>query len=119
MTKLFYTDPLKAAFMAREYAVKFKDGDSFQSAIEVANNASLHPNIGFYIHPDSLSIFEPKEYDIVTAEFEDKVAIGEMANYGQIFHIYGILMSSEYDSASIIQRDGKVFFMPERENEDD
>lgn len=65
MTRLFYKDPLKAAFIAKKFGVQFDSGDSLKSAIEVADLETT--SIPFYIHPDSHETFEKMDKETKTA----------------------------------------------------
>ena len=89
MTK-FYTDPLQAAYMAREFGVKFqprviektmvmKDCHGIHNAgkvkeymetrkttyLSIVSNLIKHVDRKYYIHEDSLPIFKPKIGDLV------------------------------------------------------
>lgn len=119
--KMYYTDPLRAALMAREFGVKFnfeemrqdyesgglkakrslKKIKSWKTIIEIGKHCDK-----FYIHPDSLALFEPREGDMII-EYDDN-------EIRQCF----LRLNSEQTPAApykIIQRDNKAFFMPEVE----
>lgn len=117
--KPHYNDALQAAWMAREHKVKLKsprgqslyydDGDSFRTE----KDCGIYAGGRYIISDDSLHIFEPQEGDIVNVtDDENRDITGIMAMYNQIFHHDGILLATQYDTARIIQRQGKAFFMP-------
>ena len=124
MTKLYYDDPLAAAYMAREFGVEYKsnytkDWLSAQSYTSRGNFDWLY--VEYHIHPDSLDIFTPKEGDLVdwdvvngysyNAEREKESAF--MGGYSK--YPVGPNRSDAVIGEvvyKIIQRDGKQFFMP-------
>lgn len=121
MSKLFYTDPLKAAWMAREFGVKFishggadliyNGGDDF-SVIDCPRGHY----VGEYYHvsPDSLPIFEPKVGDKDEDGYvyeEKKLAWLRKDGLYDNDPVYGYRHTSE-----IAKRDNKPFFMPEVES---
>lgn len=128
--KLYYTDPLAAAYMAREFGVRFFDGTKddelkairYDNCIKWAYSSGIFPDgervdsfsfykgERFYIHPDSLSIFEPKVEDLMTegktiVEHVYKTIDKQVMSRGHLF----------YSPYKIIQRNNKPFFMPEEE----
>ena len=117
--KLYYTDPLASAYMAREFGVEFlKDGlcdEETQCYWKIHVNTKFYNNavqlmlldkhkIRFIIHPDSLHIFEPMNGDLVVNYTVDENLYYEWDSRS-IFE----------DGEEIIQRNGKAFFMPESE----
>lgn len=95
--KLFYSDPLKAAYMALNYEIKFighyagwrpcldttEDGryrvsynpewwkNNIQKLLNIGTKKDVEGNpLRFYIHPDSYAIFKPKVGDYVTKQIE-------------------------------------------------
>lgn len=167
MSKLFYSDPLKAAYMSREFGVEYMEecnGDIAKVTVEVEQYEWLNPggitspdqkyiqiNVKFsapmvtahsvdngktwtpeyfdkiwtqyklypkyYIHPDSLHIFDPKEGDVVVNPngYPYLVSGGDMAE----FYENEISVDEAKDWVNgnwkIIQRDNKAFFAPEVE----
>jgi len=128
MVKLYYTDPLAAAYMAREFGVKFANNNSDSPArmdiittfSSMDNHVStivdccgievdLSDNEEIYIHPDSLHIFEPMDGDIgldthrIANHFED----GDWTQLG-----YRGLPNHP---VKIIRRNNKPFHWPEEE----
>jgi hypothetical protein len=83
MSKLYYTDPLKAAWMAREFGVEYTHSNlkghdkytynyipffdyEYDSYPECPKNEAItDPCMLFEIDPDSLHIFEPKVGDVI------------------------------------------------------
>lgn len=128
MTKLYYTDALKAAWMSREFGVLTycinDDGnetdDDFYAYLEAAQEESAFP---FYVHPDSLSIFEPMEGDVVSYWYESEPDYHCSTAKRTREHIkrltkakmFYVKHQSGISRMRIIQRNGKAFFMPEVE----
>lgn len=124
MTKLYYTDPFSASYMAKEFLVRMlgDDGEEIlwariDNTIEwlVCDKQSDDNYPGyvgerFYIHPDSLHIFEPQVGDVVAW----KVNEGKPYEEEFINRAYKELIDYKIPT-HIIQRDGKPFFMPESE----
>lgn len=114
MKKMYYTDPLKSAWMVREFGVQYGQknmaGDIVYIYRKIGNQeykASQHilESNMYYIHPDSLHIFEPKVGDIVFTGDNDYMEI-----------TYDVAMFRERHGISkIIQRDNRAFFTPEVE----
>lgn len=110
--KLYYDDPLAAAWMAREFGIKFYtivEGESFDidfsTWIFMIDSETV-----LYIHSDSLHIFEPGVGDYY-------INIGVRKNAGKLSSSKkeAVLSSFKYHGKwpiEIIQRDGKHFFMP-------
>lgn len=109
MSKLYYTNPIVAAYMAEEFGARFINRENQELSIgEIQRDC--HPKMSendiYYIHPDSLDIFEPKEGDIC-----------QHPENNNCYSIEGRENISWAKSVSmkIIQRDNKPFFMPEIE----
>lgn len=141
MDKMFYKDPLAAAYMAREYDIVYWDGlgceenynqvwwevdDEYFYDIDerVVDTA--------YIHSDYHHIFEPQVGDLVLSETgyacvvvsddQKRVIYEETESETHLldmfsFHSLSTIRAEIEDgfSWSIIQRNGKPFFMPEIE----
>lgn len=122
MTKLYYTDPLKAAYMAREFGVEMcaavKDelcgyiysynygGDWLSIILDskgIRDSAWAKPE-NFHVLPEFHHIFEPQQGDIDSFGAEYSRGVWFYGDYEQV-----------YDYAKIIMRNGKHFFMPEVE----
>lgn len=114
MTRYYYSDQLKAAYMAREFGMRFLRPDGSEVNLshgmgrEMGDDGWIEfiavPNDGDYIHPDSLSILQPQEGDLVEASTETE-------QYTFYYHAEMLAKSDK-----IIQRQGKAFFWPERED---
>lgn len=109
--KLFYTDPLASAYMAREFGVEYR---AKPSGLAVTCDVSLDDGMGksinikpngdvYYIHPDSYHIFEPR--------------VGDYVSFRKDKEVYLVDEYSSWDVPpdKIIQRNNKPFFMPEGE----
>lgn len=144
MTKLYYTNPLIAAYMAEEFEIRYLDNDGndiwfhhvdtsfgyslqkakllFQSKENNAKASIFHPELTFntqrkaYIHPDSLDIFEPKIWDVV--EWDGIMygdVIGKNENIIGIQHGKSDVYMVDINEITILQRNNKPFFVPENE----
>ena len=108
--KLYYTDPLAAAYMAREFGVNIIDADG-DSCNHESIDWAMFIAMDFdqlYIHPDSYHIFEPQVGDLVTHEYYCPECSESLTTWGEAFSQQ--LDSGEY---KIIQRNNKPFFWPE------
>lgn len=112
--KLYYDDPLHAAIMARDFGVTYARPDDCRMTMQWADYHSDAKNVSdfeehdkLYIHPDSYSIFEPQEGDMVYTKND--------SGSESVCWVYG---DTEKLQREIIQRNGKAFFMP-KEQEDD
>jgi len=152
----FYTDPLAAAIMTKEFGVEFANSirdihEDCQRNLEMMwgktiISGSLELQRGqiykkYYIHPDSLPIFEPQVGDFVSTNCDRILKIDEYKSadwYNENFGIKEALaagkikepMRDEYiliteplsrialhreSIDKIIQRQGKPFFTPQEE----
>lgn len=116
--KLYYTDPLKAAWMAREFGVVFISSCTDDTLDWENDFCEVSPQgwncSKLYIHPDSLSIFEPMEGDV--GESED----GQLVEFrkGEWVQIDGHDLAQYHPPVgkiSIIRRDKKSFEAPEEQ----
>ncbi len=116
MERYYYTDPLAAAWMAKNFGMNFWDADT---GITVSRyDGGLYDECLFNIHPDSLHLLEPQE---------DDLGIGVDDGAGRIYVVFNRgrwewVNSTTYQSAPkqfklerIIQRDGKPFHWPKSE----
>lgn len=125
--KLHYTDPLIAAYMTREFGVEYlKDGlcDAVSGRywqIDCAtnfyeNNAQLvlidKHNLKLHIHPASLHIFKPHDYDLGVAS--NGIPF-EFLN-GKWLDVNDEEPESHH-TVEIIYRDFKSFIMAKADNE--
>lgn len=138
--KLYYTDPLAAAYMAREFGVEFipnvrgyshavidltlrGDNNEIVAWLMVDGELdgwnrrigeALKPGEKIYIHPDSYDIFEPKVGDLYTDS-----NLLPSGLYGSVVTEtdYATHAFKEDFDGRIIQRDNKPFFWPEVDDE--
>lgn len=132
MTKYFYTDPIAAAFMVREYGVEVtanKEGGGQTEpitwdllwAIETIRSEEDYER--YYVHPDSHHIFEPQVGDFYQDEDPNGISIERITKVDKIDKTYEA--TSDYGNDAhwyygeelpkIIQRNGNPFFAPEVE----
>lgn len=114
---MYYKDPLKAAYMAREFGVKYnkpkfyKHYSDYISArlFELWNGSESERRKGFKltVHPDSEHIFEPQEGDLTEWSGGKNCEVRWRAI---VTNIENCLTNEK-----IIQRDNKAFFTPESE----
>jgi hypothetical protein len=122
MTKrLYFTDPLDAARAMRDFGVKLSYFNPSKEPIEIYNYRrilSLRERVlRYYVHPESEHIFDPKDGDkfgkgrsTFHIEEDEKV-------YDDDFDC-SLELAGEFIKEfnyKIIQRDGKYFPWPERE----
>lgn len=119
MSKLYYTDPLAAAYMAREFGVKLQ---AHYNVTQNLGDALTYDEIvlmldfeRFYIHPDSYHIFEPRAGDVMITEIPGTSSVEVVSSDIRAREFIDHLV--EKRGAKIIQRQGKPFFWPEREDE--
>ena len=115
MTKLYYDDPLIAAYMGREFGVEFENEDEtatfvMEGGAEYATLSQIQQCVlhhKYYIHPDSYHIFEPRGDDIGIAD-------GILCHYYKSYKewIGTDDLETAFCTAEIIMRDGKHFMMP-------
>lgn len=108
MSKLYYKDPLAAAYMAREFGVKFDIPNS-------PTPLAMRREGKYYIHPDSYHVFEPRVGDLVAYGWVSTPCqlIGKVTNEA-IFNAHGVPIERD-KYRKIIQRKGKPFFMRKEE----
>lgn len=128
MQKLHYTDPLKAAYMEREFGVLFTDRrgeetihiyrklnmSKFSVTCEYLSGCSYGYEGYSYIHPDSLDIFKPKVGDLLV--YHRPVSCGGGVYYYEKYIDINHKKRMNQDCVGeIIQRDSRLFFVPESE----
>lgn len=110
-SKLYYDDPLAAAYMAREFRVQYesKNGHKLLYAtadifmFEECEEVIQFMGDKYYIHPDSLAVFEPREGDLIK-NIKDLEIDG---NY-EFYDNNKVICTDRI----IIQRDNKPVFWP-------
>lgn len=140
--KLYYSNPIHAAYMAQEFGVMFRVRESqnvkrgvpakhstVKRWVDVSNPFSVasdhYKNKRLWVHPDGLDIFEPREGDMVRVPVIDSETkeflhhdVGMCGGSGDIVKEWGDDIGwSILDIDAIIQRDNKPFIMPEIEND--
>ena len=132
--KLYYEEALKILWMHLKYQVRFTDGkgreyqpfdwDCFMEEIYDEQVFNTYSNPGkVYVHLDSYKVFEPQVGDLVKARWSDtkfwygcikEITKGQypLVTWGpyDAFHV------KKRDILEIKQRDGKHFFIPEKED---
>lgn len=115
MSKLYYTNPIVAAYMAEEFGVRFINRENQELSIgEIQRDC--HPKMSendiYYIHPDSLDIFEPKEGDLIS--INDGISAALITHKEFILAL--IANNDRFEAPlQIIRRNNKPFFVPEIE----
>lgn len=126
--KLYYTDPLQAAWMAREFGVKFENEDDaamfvIEGGDEYATLSQMQQTITskkYYIHPDSYHIFEPQEGDVVEYNIIcDKYPLEKRASHCLVTKTMMQTLGAIWVLEEIIQRNNTAFFMPLVEKDND
>lgn len=119
--KYYYTDPLAAAYMAREFGVTIYN-PSLNSTIGLHKLVrDVYPQgIGgkkYNIHSKSIDIFKPMVGDLIKAVYKLDCGNGDFT-YEDLVEIVPFGERFQYlDNIEIIQRNNKQFFMPEVEND--
>ena len=122
--KKFYKDPVAAAYMAIHFDVDYivYDEDTGEEMLRDDTDAMLENYINqadigvvHYIHPDSLHIFEPKLHDLVEWDgLMFALVIGLNEGEVGVQHGESDVYTLDKDECTIIQRDEKPFFTPEK-----
>lgn len=127
MARLYYTCPIKAAYMSEYFGVEmsylFCDADSWQEyksterlgAFEIdkyfsEDRATLDGRI--WVSDEWNDFFEPKEDDVFSYKM-----FGQIKTYILPEHQDGKEWAKECSEIKVIMRDNKQFFMPEGEDE--
>lgn len=139
--RYYYTDPLVAAFMAREFGVKIDapvlgaNGEPKRSSLPIptwvwgriieAHERNLKKGFSphkYYIHPDSLPIFELRVGDVClnpdgmpTLLIRDGNYKPGISNLHNEIPLSQAIEAVNEDAAIIISREEKPFFWPEVE----
>lgn len=116
---MYYDDALIAAYMQREFGVKLRAISSAGYIMGMINfeKVAVGEDYGetYHIHPDSLSVFEPMENDLV--EFDGICSGFVIAVLDETVGIQNddVVYEIEKEDCVIIQRNGKPFFMPKQD----
>ena len=142
MTRLYYTCPIKALYMAKEFGVKtymeakiisscnLTTGEITKGGVDIFSfeeyfddilgndlEALNNNDIKIYVATESEHIFKPINNDL--AQFTRDDGISTIAQYDQVkkAFINGNFRILKKYNLKIIMRDNKQFFMPEVEND--
>jgi len=111
MKKLYYTCPIEAAYMTKNFGIIFDDEYrifvNLESIGMYLDFDILKDDIKHYIHPESLSIFEPQVGDLVRID---------IAPFHDFIIMNSYFLSTNCEIKEIIQRNGRAFIMPEAQN---
>lgn len=121
--KLYYKDPLQAAWMHREFDVWYEEYFTNEKKITTApNDIKYHEWMDsehkWWILLESHPIFEPQAGDLVSWTLYKGQKVHEQTFYDSAYPSLIEALSSDDDALSevkIIQRNNKAFFMPEVE----
>ena len=137
MTKLYYDDAVVAAYMYYKFMIKFigvnyeykNDNcteesryETYKGEIEnfIGHEELYCPYDRYYIHSDSMPIFEPKEGDLIHGKEKyldvykrvDDIVKSKSIVTGFWSDGLHYSLTDDFEKWTIIQRDGKAFFMP-------
>lgn len=118
MSRLYFTCPIKALYMMKEFGVKFKcySGISFNEYDLIGQLKGMRSG-EFYVSEESEKIFTPKE---------DDHGYHKKEGYHYFDTYFGAWLpdsrskcvkSHKFKDIQIVMRDNKQFFNPEVENE--
>lgn len=114
MTHLYYTNPLTAAIMAQEHGIVLENEEGLHlSARDLLTYVGSPLGKYFtraYVHPDSYDAFKPRKGDAVTTK--DGLCLWSIPDF--ILDMWHRDWPNG-EVVDIIQRAGKPFIMPERE----
>jgi hypothetical protein len=125
--KYYYTDQEQARWMGYRYGMRFFSPETgeYQEEAYTWDNVDLVCGDGgdrAYVHPDSLRLLEPVLGDLVTVKnaFAQYIAFVEPDGFAKCnHHMPQVFLCQRGDHSfkvtSIIQRGGKAFIWPERE----
>lgn len=127
MSKLYYTDPLKAEHMAQEFGIIYMG--YYAGYNDICDRLSYLPEwwnhnrndfprnrvIKFYIHPDCYEMLKPQVGDFICLLVPMMEMENEPLEYcvadGRAAYFLGKYYTPK--SYRIAERNGKAFFMPE------
>ena len=135
--KLFYTDPLQAAYMAKGFGVKFNAQGLGEILFDIdkyglmswgyRSGCGEYHQGPFHIHPDSLHIFEPQVDDFLsfTNDDGDEVLGDKFVEMDGNAYVckrfdresltWETVSWGEKSFNAVVKRDNKPFFTPETE----
>jgi hypothetical protein len=118
--KYFYDCPLKAAWMAKHFGMRFS-GDKYCLQFDAYGSKPMYYPDLYIIHPDSLRLFDPQPFDLLQGSF----CFGRLDYYVLVkekFNGHGEQITQDrlsdgtFNLDKIIQRDGVSFMWPARED---
>ena len=119
---MYYDDALQAAWMAREFGVKFKSGFALNEKIEdrfILEDIDAKQKYKLIVHPDSLAIFGIQRDDLVQWTVYKGKGVFHERTYTENAHDELIKALNSGDKSvsdiKIIQRQGKHFFIPKKD----
>jgi hypothetical protein len=125
MTRYYYTDPIQALWMMKEFGVKF-DNACQKSLLKTLwivlcldKRVSLKevPEINLYVAKESEHIFEPKDEDLGQIKTEGlRLFVKYMDHLEQWKEWHGGGYYTDKNGSDIIMRNNKHFFNPLIEN---
>jgi hypothetical protein len=127
--RYYYTCPIKALYMMKEFGVKFECKDAngdvydFQEWYLNSNNISElsleleNFPICIYVKKESEHIFKPRNYDLAGFTRDDGISTIAQYDEAKKAFINGSFRILKKYNPKIIIRDNKQFFMPEVEND--
>lgn len=127
MTRLFYSDPLEAAYMIKHFRMRIVVKENSESGIALSVGENMAQDAEwrnvcvmetgetkYYIHPDSLGLLEPIPGDVVRVTGRDGRNPQEPIAHlyvGKIQHdSIGVVMYPE--DICVVERAGRPFFWP-------
>lgn len=120
--RYFYTDALKAAWMAREFGFKiYQPADdiyheellSFDGLIDACNDEFAHAATPpYYVNPDSYPLLLPQVGDLITV---NNGGSASLVTHEEFLLQLNAMLHQLVAPPQIIQRQGKAFFAPEEE----
>lgn len=130
MTRYYYTDPLAAAWMAKQYGMQFEPREKSWNKIEhwtslIAELEDCHSieedraRGKYYIHPDSLPLLEPNIGDLVIfLNARTTHIVSDVCSFASGYKTISVQDKDNNfypEELKIIQRNNIAFIWPERE----
>lgn len=126
--RYFYTDPLAAAWMQKHFGMRFeddilqqsKDSELLSAVSSLAVGEAVKYLSKIYIHPDSVSLLEPMEWDVGVdcrhgGGYMGYMDLLKFRSPYWVYEINGNNIGEKIKKVKIIQRHGGVFIYPESE----
>ncbi|WP_143393538.1 hypothetical protein [Fimbriiglobus ruber] len=119
MTRFFYRDPIAAAWMARQFGMRFRSWeqefefrpDDLEFAVQRAMRDERLKQPPIRVHPDSVGLLEPREGDLVFTGLKFEYELVWRDHKGLRIDTS---QGTRYPTGlMVIQRNGKPFIWPE------